>query len=85
MISGSWFRPVTVRDRLRALIEDLLPWYDAAQESIRNARTEAIRQRSIASRIRSERVIAEYRAATALASRAGERVVAEARRQGNER
>jgi hypothetical protein len=66
--------------RWREFVENILPWFDATVERSRDRRTEAIRQRSIASRIRAERVIDDYRRASKLASRAGERVIEEARR-----
>jgi hypothetical protein len=66
--------------RWREFIEDLLPWFDAALDRQRDRRTESIRQRSIASRIRAERVIDDYRRASLLAARAGELVIKEARR-----
>jgi hypothetical protein len=50
-----------MRNKWRAWIEELLPWYSSARERQRDARTEAIRQRSISLRIRSERVLAQYR------------------------
>jgi hypothetical protein len=44
------------------LVERLLPWFDPEAEAIRNARSEAIRKRAIAARIRSEHVRADYAA-----------------------
>lgn len=52
-----------MRDRWARFVEWLLPWFDPVSEHRRNARTEAIRQRSITTRIRSERVIEQYRQA----------------------
>jgi hypothetical protein len=52
-----------MRSRWRRFVERLLPWYDPEAERARNARTEAIRLRSIRARIESERVIDAYRAA----------------------
>ena len=49
-------------DRWARFVERLLPWYDAALERRRDARTEAIRQRSIRERIRAEPIIDQYRA-----------------------
>lgn len=69
-----------VRSRWREFVEWLLPWWDPAAERLRNLRTESIRQRSISARIRSERVIDEYRRASRAAGVAGERVIDEARR-----
>ena len=54
---------MTLRDRLRAVIERFLPWYDRAEEARRDARTEAIRRHSIAVRIQTERVREAYRQA----------------------
>jgi hypothetical protein len=52
-------RPRLLADRFvewfRGAVEARLPWYDVEAERARNARTEAIRQRSIAERIRVER------------------------------
>jgi hypothetical protein len=50
-------RPM-IRDRLRRLVEDLLPWYDRAAEVRHDERTESIRRRSIAARVEVEHVIA---------------------------
>lgn len=55
-------------DSLRRAIERALPWYDVEEEARRDAHTEAIRRRSIAARIRLERLSDEqlvdaYRAA----------------------
>jgi hypothetical protein len=47
----------------RALVERFLPWYDPALERLRNAHTEAIRRRSIATRIRAEHIVDDYRIA----------------------
>lgn len=60
--------PRGVADRFvewfRGSVEDHLPWYDREAERARDARTEAIRRRSIATRIRLERsgVLDDYRA-----------------------
>lgn len=43
-----------VRDAFRRTVERLLPWFDPELEAERNRRTEEIRQRSIAARIRVE-------------------------------
>jgi hypothetical protein len=45
-----------VRERLRALVERLLPWYDLAAEARRAERSAAIHRRSIRARIRAEKV-----------------------------
>ena len=42
--------------RFRALVERVLPWYSAAAEADHDARSEAIRQRSIRARVRAERL-----------------------------
>lgn len=52
----------TVRDWLRHMIERLIPWYDPAAEARRQARTEAIRRRSIEARIAAEDVRWAYAA-----------------------
>jgi hypothetical protein len=49
-----------MRDPWRAFVEWLLPWFDPARERVRDARTEAIRRRSISERIRAERAIGQY-------------------------
>lgn len=54
---------MTLRDRFRFAIERLLPWFDPAEKARRDARTEAIRRRSIAARIQTERVREAYRRA----------------------
>jgi hypothetical protein len=45
-----------VRERVRAFVEHLLPWYDQAAEDRRDERSEAIHRRSIRARIRAEKV-----------------------------
>ncbi len=52
---------VGLRERLRSAIESLLPWYDPEREAERDRRTEAIRRRSIRTRILAERRLANYR------------------------
>lgn len=51
--------PMSVLDRvtesMRRRVERWLPWYDVAAERRRTAHTEAIRQRSIAVRKRTEK------------------------------
>jgi hypothetical protein len=75
------YHPVPdIETRLRRFIEDHLPWFDAQAERQRDRRTERIRLRSIAARVRSEKVIAEYRAAERKADAAAESVIKEARR-----
>ena len=56
---------VTMRDRslLHRVVERLLPWFDPEAEQRRTERTEQIRLRAIAARVRSERVMEEYRLA----------------------
>jgi hypothetical protein len=49
-----------LRGAFRVLVERLLPWYDAEREAARDRRTEAIRRRSIATRIVAERRLANY-------------------------
>ena len=57
-IVSSLDRAVT---RIRTWLEDRLPWYDRVAEQQADARTEAIRQKSIQARIHNEAVIAEQR------------------------
>lgn len=47
--------PMTARSRLRATVEKLLPWYSAMEAREHDAKTEAIRLRSIAARREGER------------------------------
>jgi hypothetical protein len=54
---------MTVRDRIHAMVERILPWFDPEEKARRDARTETIRQRSIAVRIQTERIRAAYRQA----------------------
>ena len=74
-----------MRERWRAFLEEWLPWYHPAVEKRRDRHTEAIRRRSIQTRIRSEHIIADYRAAMRLSTKAGELVVDEARRARDDR
>lgn len=69
-----------MRDRWRALVEWFLPWYEPAVEARRDRHTEAIRRRSIATRQRSERVIAAYRAADKVSHAASQALIDEVRR-----
>ena len=50
-----------VPEPLRRIIERWLPWYDPALETQRDARTEAIRVRSIKARIAAEAIQTGYR------------------------
>jgi hypothetical protein len=43
-----------VRRGIRALVEDVLPWFDRQAADAHDAHTEAIRQRSIRARQRAE-------------------------------
>lgn len=52
---------MTLRDRIHAFVERMLPWFDPAERDRRNARTEQIRRQSIAARMHTERVRAAYR------------------------
>lgn len=45
---------VDMRARLRAMFESWLPWFDREEADAANAKTEAIRVRSITSRQRAE-------------------------------
>lgn len=47
-------------NRLRRLIEAILPWYDPSEERARATRSEALRVRSISARIEAERVRRSY-------------------------
>ena len=67
-------------NRWRRLIERMLPWFDPLVERQRDRRTERIQQRSIAARLRAERIIARYRKAEATAHAQGEKLVEEVRR-----
>jgi hypothetical protein len=49
-----------MRDRFRALIEEYLPWYDREVERARDQRSAHVVDTSIAARLRSEQVLAEY-------------------------
>ena len=55
----------SVLDRIvtafRRWVEDRLPWYDRAAEQAKERQVEAIRQRSIRARVRSEAVLAQHR------------------------
>jgi hypothetical protein len=53
----------TVRRRWHLFIEWILPWWDARAERRRDVKTEGIRQRSIAMRIKAERIIDDYKRA----------------------
>lgn len=53
MNSVAFRRPVTVRERLHALVERLLPWFDVAEARQHDARSEAIVLRSIRAQRRS--------------------------------
>lgn len=59
MTTATW-ADVSFRDRLRAFVERLLPWYEPAREEARDAETERIRQRSIRTRKFAERRLAGY-------------------------
>jgi len=58
-----------VGNRWRAWVERILPWYDPEAARAHDQRTEAIRLRSIAAQVKSERVMAEYAAAEKRARR----------------
>lgn len=60
---------VVARSRWHTFIERILPWFDREAEDARNARTEAIRQRSIAARITTEQIRTDYAKAAARVSR----------------
>ena len=59
-MSSSATLAADVSTGIRRLIEHILPWYDVKVEAARNARTEGIRQRSIAARIAAEEVRMAY-------------------------
>lgn len=46
-----------MRERARRLIEKLMPWYDRAEVEATADRVEGVRRRSIAARLRAERVL----------------------------
>ena len=62
--AGFRYRPVTVRDRVRAVIERVLPWYDPALETQRKLRTTRIHRMSIAARKGAERAMDPSRLAS---------------------
>ena len=68
-MSSSATQAADVSTGLRRLIERLLPWFDPTVEAARNARTEGIRQRSIAARIAAEQVRLAYMVAAERARR----------------
>lgn len=72
-------------EAIRRRVEGWLPWFDRADEDRRAARTDLIRQRSIAARVRVEAVIAEYREADARARRNVEAVIGQYRAADDER
>ena len=53
-----------VPDRLRRLVERMLPWYDPDLEAMRARRTESIHAKSIAVRQQAERELANASAAS---------------------
>ena len=61
-----------IPNRVRRIVELLLPWYDPAEERRRDEKTEAVRQISIHARIESEqRVAADPRLSPSKRIRAG--------------
>lgn len=66
-------------EAIRRAVERTLPWFDRADQDARAAKTERIRQRSIAARIRVEAVIAEYHAADLRARKNVEHVIGQYR------
>lgn len=54
---------VRERSRLHRVVEKLLLWYSPADEQARDDRTEALRQRSIAARLKAEQVRTAYKLA----------------------
>jgi hypothetical protein len=60
MVVALFPAPMSPRSPVRRLIERMLPWYDPTLEQLRDRRTEAVRRRAIAQRIRVERVISQY-------------------------
>lgn len=65
---------------LRALIERMLPWYQSDLEQERNAKSARVARQSEAARLRAERVIEQYRRASAASRDAGEQLSDEARK-----
>ena len=49
-----------VRARLRALLEELLPWWDPAERIVRKRETERVARRNIAARIALEDIPKRY-------------------------
>lgn len=49
-----------IPERVRRVVETLLPWYDPTVEARRHAHTEEVRRRSIAARVEAEDVRAAY-------------------------
>ena len=68
-MSSSATQAADVSTGIRRFIEHILPWYDPKVEAARNARTEGIRQRSIAARIAAEEVRMAYMVAAERARR----------------
>ena len=68
-MSSSATLDAEVSSGIRRFIERVLPWYDVKVEAARNARTEGIRQRSIAARIAAEEVRLAYMIAAERARR----------------
>jgi hypothetical protein len=77
--------PMSVRSSARRLVEQLLPWYDPAAETIRNVKTEAVRQRAIRQRVHVERVIDQYREADDRARVHAETIIRHYRRADDDR
>ena len=57
---GTGVGPMRIPDRVRRMVERLLPWYDPTVEARRTAHSEDVHRRSIAARIEAEDVRAAY-------------------------
>lgn len=57
------------RSRWHRFVESILPWYSVEEEQERNARSAAIRDKSIAARINAEQVRTAYEKAGARVTR----------------
>ena len=68
-MSSSATLAADVSTGIRRFIEHVLPWYNPKVEAVRDARTERIRQGSIAARIAAEEVRMAYMVAAERARR----------------
>ena len=61
----------SVSSRLHSFVEAILPWFDVRSEALKNDRSQRRLARADIRKAQSDRIIAEYRAATLVAGRAG--------------